>query len=89
MTPFEKLLHGHCTRKCSTQTIELGIYGGEGLSKRALPKIRAWWETARTLGDLVCDFGMACWELPRQHLRALFSDSSSGCVCQSDLAAER
>ena len=26
--------------------------------------------------------------MPRQHLRALFSDSSSGCVCQSELAAE-
>ena len=48
-----------------------------------------WWKTARTLGEAVCDFGRGCWVMPRQHLRALFSDSSSGCVCQSDLAAER
>ena len=88
MTPFEKILHGHWRSKCSTKTIELGFYGGKGLSKHD-PKIWAWWETARTLGDLVCDFGRGCWVMPRQHLRALLSDSSSGCVCQSDLAAER
>ena len=75
--PSEKLLHGFWTKKCSTKSIDLGFYGGKRLSKRALPKIRAWWETARTLGDLVCDFERGCWVIPRQHLRALFSDSSA------------